>query len=199
MASEVPEEARILVFNGSPRRNGTTTWMIDQVLDSLQGRKQIIRAYKAAVSPCIDCRSCWKKPACAVRDGMQEIYAAVDAADIIIFASPIYFHSIPAPLKMVIDRFQVYWAASLRKDRHTYKKKCGVSLLCGGAPAFSRQFDGAELILSNVFGDINAEYVGMVTISDTDNNPRGEEPGDAQRIHALAGRAAETAEMLMLR
>jgi putative NADPH-quinone reductase len=181
----------ILVLNGSPRRKGTTSWMISALLDTLEGEKEIIPAYTSGVSPCIDCRSCWKTRGCAITDGMQEIYRKIDAADVVIFASPIYFHSVTGPLKILIDRLQVYWASRLRKDRALDRRKVGAVLMCGGSPAFPRQFDGGEVVLRNVLKDLNAEWAGMAVLPDTDRDPHGDEIGFSGEIMRL-GEAVRT-------
>ncbi|MBI9104512.1 MAG: flavodoxin family protein [Spirochaetales bacterium] len=159
---------RILVFNGSARKMGFTEKMLNFFLAKIEGTVDIIHAYDLKISPCKDCRYCWHKRGCSEKDEMQEIYEKIDAADLIVFASPVYFHSITGPLKVLIDRLQVYWAGVLRDDKDGEKEKLGAFLLCGGAPAFPNQFLGAEIVLSGVLGDLRAECVGQVRIANTD-------------------------------
>ena len=100
-----------LILNGSPHPNGDTAWMIRTLRQNLSGTVTEIRAYDAAVRPCVDCRSCWKTPGCVLRDDMQRIYTEIQAADRIVIASPIYFSQPTGKLLDLCSRFQTYFAA----------------------------------------------------------------------------------------
>jgi len=158
----------ILAFTGSARKKGFTNRMLQHVLERIDGTKEIVSAYEIEAAPCKDCRYCWRKRGCTIQDAMQEIYRKIDEADLIIFSSPVYFHTVTGPLKTIIDRLQMYWAGSLRKDKELEKKKLGAILLCGGAPPFENQFLGAEIVLRGVLGDLNANCLGVVTMENTD-------------------------------
>ena len=98
---------KTLVILGAARPKGHTRQMVDLLLEHLEGEAEIIDAYRTDVKPCMDCRYCWKNKACAIKDGMQDIYKKVDEADNIVLASPMYFHSITGRMKTLIDRLQV--------------------------------------------------------------------------------------------
>ena len=103
---------------------------------------------------------------------MQEIYKKVDEADNIILAAPMYFHSVPGPMKVLIDRLQVYWAGHLRNDMPEGFVKKGAILMVGGAPAFENQFLAGEIVMKGVLGDLSADCVGIVAFSNSDkDNP----------------------------
>jgi len=108
---------KTLVITGAARQKGHTNQMVKLFLDTLGGDYDIIDAYRVEnVAPCKDCRYCWHKKGCSIKDGMQEIYDKLEAADNIVLASPMYFHSITGKMKALIDRFQVYWAGHVRND-----------------------------------------------------------------------------------
>ncbi|MBK5246491.1 MAG: flavodoxin family protein [Peptostreptococcaceae bacterium] len=65
---------KTLIFNGSPRTNGDTAILINEVIRNLQGDHKIIHAYDCNIKACIDCRYCWKNEGCSQIDGMQEVY-----------------------------------------------------------------------------------------------------------------------------
>ena len=53
----------------------------------------------------VDCRYCWHKKGCSIKDGMRDIYQKIEEADNIVLASPMYFHSITGGIKgPLIDR-----------------------------------------------------------------------------------------------
>ncbi len=162
---------KTLVFFGSPRKNGATKAMLDILLESLSAKAEkieIIDTYQTKIQPCVDCRYCWKHRGCSIKDEMQDIYQKIDEADNIIIAAPVYYHSVPGKLKILIDRLQVYWAEIPRGDKPKVTSKTGIGLLTGGAPPFPNQFFGTELVLKGVFTALSAENLGIVTFSDTD-------------------------------
>jgi len=143
--------------------------MIDIFTENIDGDIEIINSYQKNVSPCIDCRYCWEKKGCSIKDDMQGIYNKIDNADNIIIASPIYFHTVSGPLKIIIDRCQVYWAGVLRNDKLEIGSKKGGILLCGGASEFDKQFTAAEITLEGLLKDLGAKCLGIVTASNTDD------------------------------
>ncbi len=158
-----------IIINGSARKNGYTNTMIDTFKENIVGDVYEVDAYKFDnISPCLDCRFCWKEKACAIKDNMSEIYDKLENADVVVLASPMYFHTVTGKMKIILDRLQVYWAGFVRGDRDTYSNKTSVILMCGGAPSFDNQFLGGELVLKGVSGDINATLKGVVTASNTD-------------------------------
>lgn len=183
---------KYLVFFGSPRKEGCTSAMLRRFLEQLPGEKIIIDAYRCKdIAPCVDCRHCWQEKSCAISDGMTEIYRQAEACDGIIFAFPVYFHGVPAPLKQIIDRFQVYWAGRVRGDLPQPSGKPGAILLVGGAPLFPNQFFGAEKACTAVLEDLGLHHLGTVTCSGSDKTPPEQQPEVLAQIDALAKRMAE--------
>lgn len=160
---------KTLIFNGSARKNGRTVEMINFMLEHLPGEVESIRCYDLKISPCVDCRSCMKKPGCAIKDEMQDIYKKIDSCQNVVFAAPVYFHSVPAPMKTMIDRLQPYWAAQVRQDKHLVSAKKSGVILAGGAPGFENQFLPSRMLLNGVFGDLNASCQGVVAMDGADN------------------------------
>jgi len=160
-----------LVLFGSARQNGETKAMLTMLLESMgnkAGDVEIIDSYQTKIQPCVDCRYCWKNRGCSIDDEMQLLYQKIDAADNIIIATPVYYHSVPGKLKILIDRLQIYWAGIPRGDKPKVTSKTGIGLLTGGAPPFPNQFFGTELVLKGVFSALSAENLGIVTFPDTD-------------------------------
>ncbi len=178
---------KTLAFYASARRKGNTLDLLHGFLEALDQEAEIIDAYRTKdIAPCIDCRYCWSSPGCSIKDGMQEIYRKTAEADLIVFASPVYFHSVPGPLKIIIDRMQTFWAGRLRGDKPKNPTKKGILLLTGGAPSFPDQFTGAELVLKGVLKDAGAELSGIVTAHTTDSIPVSSCPEVLQSARKLA-------------
>ena len=172
---------KTLVITGAARQKGHTNQMVKLFLDTLGGDYDIIDAYRVEnVAPCKDCRYCWHKKGCSIKDGMQEIYDKLEAADNIVLASPMYFHSITGKMKALIDRFQVYWAGHVRNDMPEKPVRKGAILM----------------VLKNLLNDLSAEFLGEVCLPNSDHDSLETRPDIAQEVKELAEKmkAANKAE-----
>lgn len=100
----------ILVLNGSPRPQGTTKQLAEAFREgavSAGHEVNVVDVCKKKINGCLACEYCHTKGkgACAQKDDMQEIYALLHEAEMLVIASPIYYHGISGQLKCVIDRF----------------------------------------------------------------------------------------------
>ena len=124
---------KTLIFNGSPRKNGDTVSLLKALTQKLDGEVKIVNAYNCGISPCIDCRYCWKHNGCAIKDGMQEIYDYIQECDNVVIASPIYFSELTGMLLALGSRLQTYVSAKyMRKETPIAKAKKGAVILAGG-------------------------------------------------------------------
>ncbi len=126
----------VIIF-GSPRRNGLTRRLADMYIEKFctDGAVTEFDAYQMNVSPCVACGSCKGGNSC-VFDDMQPLIEAIKNADRVVLASPVYFLSLPAPLKAIIDRMQVLHEAEEAGDNPMRgKKREAVVLLTAGAPS----------------------------------------------------------------
>jgi multimeric flavodoxin WrbA len=99
----------ILILNGSPRANGNTEALSDALMRGAEkaghnARKFNIRSMN--IKPCLGCYQCvaGKGNPCVQKDDMQEIYDALKTADVVVFASPLYWWHFTAQMKTTIDR-----------------------------------------------------------------------------------------------
>ena len=124
---------RTLIFNGSPRPRGDTSALIGALRGELAGRVDVIDCYRAGISPCLDCRGCKDRFACAVDDAMQAVYPLIRGADNILIASPLYYSQLTGPLLSVLSRLQPGYYARRRGDAgFADRPRRGGVLLCGG-------------------------------------------------------------------
>ena len=83
------------------------------------------------ISPCLDCGYCHSKTefiGCSQKDDMSEVYEGVLWADMVVFAAPLYFASIAAQMKIIIDRFYAL------DDPNGYPKKEAIFLMTAASP-----------------------------------------------------------------
>ncbi len=100
---------RILVLNGSPHIDGPTSDMVSAFAAGAREAGHEVREFNVAhmnIRGCMACEHCRskRKGICAQKDDMQEIYPEILEADMVVFASPIYYFTLSAQLQAVIHR-----------------------------------------------------------------------------------------------
>ena len=96
---------KILVLNGSPRKGNTLTAINSFVKGvSCEHEVEVVDTYKLDVSPCTGCRACQCYKGCVAKDDSNMIVDKIVNADLLVFATPVYWWGITAQLKMVIDK-----------------------------------------------------------------------------------------------
>jgi len=162
---------KVLGINGSPRIGGNTDILLDKVLEGARSKganvnKVILNQLKFV--PCQECEVMADNGGCLVNDDMQSVYKKIKQANALVFASPIFFGSLSAQSKMMIDRFQCAWRARyiLKKDTG-YKKIPGVFVSVEGS-AREDFFQNAKSIVKNFFATVNASYEGELFCSGID-------------------------------
>lgn len=160
----------MLVLFSSPRKNGYTKKLLDSFLSVAKNEYdvRIIDCYKLMPKPCIHCGKCETADLC-VFDDLDEYNTLLNEAEALVFASPVYNLSVPAPLKALIDRSQRYFSKrfSLGIKPPIKKHKKAILLLTCGSDDRSG-FEIIEKQLSRMFTIINAELFGKVSIAETD-------------------------------
>lgn len=142
-AMNTPCSPKTLIFYGSPRKDGVSATVLSMLTEQLDGEVTVIDSYAQQVVPCDDCRGCYTHDGCVKRD-MTDIYEALEQADRLVFVTPVYNRSFPAPLKAMIDRLQCYWAKRFIRGIRPPIEKAKTALLvtvCG-----SDRDDGACLL-----------------------------------------------------
>ena len=103
---------KILAFNGSPRRNGNTSLLLNKMLTGARDVGAFVEeiiAEQVNLKYCKGCLRCNILKSCAIRnDDWTDLSRKILEADTLIFATPIYFHHVTAPLKKIIDRFRSF-------------------------------------------------------------------------------------------
>jgi len=123
---------KTLIINGSPRPEGNTATLIEEMKKELKGEVIEISTFRSKISPCLDCRRCWENAVCAVDDEMGIIYS--DGFDNVVLASPVYFCTLPGSVLSLMSRFQPQHVATyfLNKPIELKPKKAGLILTAGG-------------------------------------------------------------------
>lgn len=113
---------KVLVLSGSPRKGGNSDVLCDEFIKgALSSGNEVekIRIAEKKIGYCTGCYYCTKNDGkCAIKDDMGEILEKILACDVLVLASPVYFYSICAQLKAVIDRTVARWTEIKYKDMY---------------------------------------------------------------------------------
>jgi len=103
---------KVLVINGSPKGERSNTYQLTQAFLAGVGEggeapeTRVLTLSRMNIRPCAGCFSCWNKTPgqCCLKDDMGEVLADMLWADVTVWSFPLYFFSVPGPLKNLIDR-----------------------------------------------------------------------------------------------
>lgn len=175
---------KTLIFNGSPRKNGDTSKLLEKFCASLDGEYRIVRAYDDGIRPCTDCRYCWDHPGCTIKDGMTEIYDYIRDCDNIVIASPVYFSTLTGPLLSVLSRVQTLFCGQFFRGEKKKGGKCGAVIVVGGG---NGKPDGAIGTARMLLREMGADTIlPAVLFHDTDHRPAAEDEETCRKVAELA-------------
>ncbi len=110
----------VLILSGSPRKNGNSDVLCDEFARGATDGGNHVEKIRVAEKKIGYCRACYycrdHGGECAIKDDMAEVLQKMIDADVIVLASPVYFYSIDAQLKAVIDRTVARWLEVNNKE-----------------------------------------------------------------------------------
>lgn len=163
----------VLGISGSPKLKGFTNLLLDSALEgaSISGaHTEKIILNDLAFRPCQECGGCDKTGICVLEDDMKGLYDKLLKADSIIVASPIYFGSITAQLKAMIDRLQSLWIAKyVLKNNIVQSMKRKGAFICAAGSEKREYFDNAKSIIKIMFAVLSIEYADELFIAGTND------------------------------
>lgn len=107
---------KILILNGSPKKGGNTETLVNWFANGARSKGTSVEIVRAALlayktNGCTSCRKCQKirEYECAINDDVRAVLKKMAKADIVVFATPLYFYGPSAQLKLIMDRmFSLY-------------------------------------------------------------------------------------------
>lgn len=104
---------------GSPNKNGSTSLLAEEFARGAREAGHNVERIDAAhadVHPCTGCIHCGYEGPCVQKDGVDAIRAKILSADMMVFATPLYYYGMSAQLKALLDRFCAF-NSSIQKKR----------------------------------------------------------------------------------
>jgi multimeric flavodoxin WrbA/protein-tyrosine-phosphatase len=158
----------ILGLQGSPRKKSNTHDLLSMFMEQTKkygAATDVINVHKQNIVPCKELIVCEKKGFCPIKDDMDDfIYARIKNADIVVLAAPVFFYNVPAQIKALIDRCQMFWGRKYKlklKDPNSNLRK-GFLLSCG-ASGGKKLFEGSKLTAKIFFDALSVKYEGSLT------------------------------------
>ena len=102
-------DKKIIILNGAARKNGNTSKLAEAFADGARSAGNDVKMFFLDEMDIHSCKGCLRagknpKSPCSQKDDMDQIYGAFTGADVVVFASPLYFWTITGTLKTVADR-----------------------------------------------------------------------------------------------
>ena len=111
---------RVLILSGSPRNGGNSDILCDEFMKGAKDAGNDVEKIRVAskkIAPCTGCYYCSDHGGeCVFKDDMAEVLQKMIDADVLVLASPVYFYSVCAQLKAVIDRTVARWLEVKNKE-----------------------------------------------------------------------------------
>lgn len=100
---------KIVILNGSPRKNGNTSRLIKAFVNGAKSKKNTITEFFLDEMNIHGCKGCFgghstQECPCVQKDDMQQIYPAIKECDVIILASPLYYWNMSGQIRTAVDR-----------------------------------------------------------------------------------------------
>ena len=157
------ENPKVVAIFGSPRRKGNTATLLREAIRGARDSGAVVEEVvlrDQKISPCLEIYGCKKAGECAIKDDFQKIRDLILEAQGLILASPIFFYSVSAHTKILMDRFQSlwvkkYWIENLPKNQKSIQRK-GLFITVG-ATRGKKLFDGALLSIRYFFDTLDME------------------------------------------
>ena len=155
------EKIKIVAVYGSPRRKGNTATLLKKAVEGARDggaevAEIVLRDLK--MSPCLEIYGCKNAGECRLKDDFQTARDQILACQGLMLASPVFFYTVIAHTKILMDRFQSlwvkkYWIDKPRKGQSNTRRQ-GL-FIAVGATKGKKLFDGILLSLKYFFDVID--------------------------------------------
>jgi len=187
---KIRSKMKVLGICGSPRKKGNSDLLLDRTLTGARASgadSEKIYLNEMLFRPCQEEEyyAVNSEGLSVVADDMQKVYKQVHECDVFILASPIFFGSLSAQTKAMIDRFQCVWVSRNLLHKQIFTQKKAGAFISVEASLRQDFFRNARSIVKNFFALINVRYSGELLC------PGVERRGDVRKIPGLMERAFE--------
>lgn len=175
---------KILVLSASPVEGSSTDILLQTIANSLRNSLpqdkdrtiSFIKLNEQLIKPCQACGESFAPKFCCY-DDIDDIYKQIAECDFLLFGSPVYFDSVSAQAKLLIDRCNCFRPPDYKNidSEHDFlkllkKKRPGAMVIVGGEQTW---YEGTRRVIAGFFKWIEVVNDGMIQYSSPDYNVKG--------------------------
>jgi len=165
---------KVLGISTSPRTKGNSDLLLRRALagaESVGAQIEYIHLVDHNIGPCIECNACYKTGKCKLEDDYQQLLEKLIHTDRLIFATPIFFMTVCAQAKMLIDRGQCLWAHQyvLKKELFNSERDRRAMVIAVGGSKGIKQFDSIRRTMKAYFDALQIQYSAGLYVNQVDN------------------------------
>lgn len=160
--------SKIIIVKGSPRKNGNSAILAEQVAAGAEATGAKVESFYLHgmdIQPCDACDACQGVADldCIIEDDMQTLYPKLREADAIVYASPVYWYTVSAQMKLFVDRCYGMEGDTDKHEVHAFAgKRIGIILTYGGDDPFDSGAINAIRMFQDICNYLPAEIAGIV-------------------------------------
>lgn len=189
---------KVLGVSASPRREGNSELLLRSALagaEQADATVEFTRLCDYRLEACSECYKCSSTGDCPVKDDYRSILDKILAADRLIFATPVFFMTVSAQAKVLIDRGQCLWVRQTILHQPLFdppRDRRGILLAVGGSRS-RKQFECVRQPIKSCFKYLEVDYVGSLCINQVDEKGAILKRPDAlEQASRLGGLLAES-------
>ncbi len=191
---------KILGICGSPRKEGNTEVLLKEALKGAHEAGAEVEAIflrDKTISPCLEIYGCKIDGRCVIDDDFHEVADKMVQADVLILASPIFFYTVSAHTKMLMDRCQSFWVKRyiLEEPIVPGRPRRKGAFISVGATHGKRLFEGVTLAVRYFFDALDVDLSDTLLVRGVDE--KGEifhRPKEIRAAYELGKRLAQTGD-----
>ena len=167
------QSMKVLGISTSPRIQSNSDLLLRQALagaESVDAETAYIRLSDYHIGPCIACNACSATGICRIHDDYSLLLQKMLNADRLVFATPLFFMSVCAQAKMLIDRGQCLWARKyiLKKQLFPPERDRRALVIAVGGSKSKKQFESVRLTMKSYFDTLQMNYASNLFVSRID-------------------------------
>ncbi len=165
---------KVLGISTSPRARSNSDILLRKAIEGAQSagaKTEYVRLADLNLSPCTECNECYQMGVCPIEDDYPLIRARMLEADRLIFATPVFFMTVCAQAKTLIDRCQDLWSQKyvLKKPlaRTAGRDRRAMVIAVGGTKG-KKMFDCVRQTIKYFLDAIDMRYAANLFVNNID-------------------------------
>ncbi len=166
---------KVLGISTSPRTGGNSDILLLRALEGAEStgaQIEYIRLTDYKIGPCIECNACYTTGRCKLEDDYPQLLEKLLDTDHLIFATPIFYMTVCAQAKMLIDRGQCLWARKyvLKKQLFNPERDRRAMVIAVGGSKSTKQFDSIRRTMKAYFDPLQMQYIAGLFVNKVDES-----------------------------